>query len=44
MENSKRGSIPMQDKPKLCKSQDASTPAKVQRMQRVPDASVVGSI
>ncbi|GJT24164.1 zinc finger, CCHC-type containing protein [Tanacetum coccineum] len=29
MENSKRGSIPMQDKPKLCKSQDASTPAEM---------------
>ncbi|GJS30826.1 hypothetical protein Tco_0491446 [Tanacetum coccineum] len=40
MENSKRGSIPMQDKPKLCKSQGASTPAEVKRMQRVPYASV----
>ncbi|GJW69512.1 retrotransposon protein, putative, ty1-copia subclass [Tanacetum coccineum] len=29
IENSKRGSIPMQDKPKLCKSQDASTPAEM---------------
>nr|GEU49287.1 retrotransposon protein, putative, Ty1-copia subclass [Tanacetum cinerariifolium] len=28
MDNSKRGSIPMQDKPKLCKSQGASTPAE----------------
>ncbi|GKE30237.1 retrotransposon protein, putative, ty1-copia subclass, partial [Tanacetum coccineum] len=28
MENSKHGSIPMQDKPKLCKSQGASTPAE----------------
>ncbi|GJW18576.1 retrotransposon protein, putative, ty1-copia subclass [Tanacetum coccineum] len=28
MENSKRRSIPMQDKPKLCKSQGASTPAE----------------
>ncbi|GKF31450.1 hypothetical protein Tco_0101248 [Tanacetum coccineum] len=44
MENSKRGSIPKQDKPKLCKSQGASTPAEVQRMQRFPYASVVGSI
>ncbi|GKC78650.1 retrotransposon protein, putative, ty1-copia subclass [Tanacetum coccineum] len=33
MENSKRGSIPMQDKPKLCKSQDASTPAEVKRKE-----------
>ncbi|GJV84907.1 retrotransposon protein, putative, ty1-copia subclass [Tanacetum coccineum] len=40
MENSKRGSIPMQDKPELCKSQGASTPAEVKRMQRVPYASV----
>ncbi|GJV30881.1 zinc finger, CCHC-type containing protein [Tanacetum coccineum] len=40
----KRRSIPMQDKPKLCKSQGASTPAEVKRMQRVPYASVVGSI
>nr|GEV89334.1 hypothetical protein [Tanacetum cinerariifolium] len=28
MENSKRGSIPVQDKPKLCKSQGTSTPAE----------------
>ncbi|GKF34398.1 retrotransposon protein, putative, ty1-copia subclass [Tanacetum coccineum] len=44
LENSKRGSIPMQDKQKLCKSQGASTPAEVKRMQRVPYASAVGSI
>ncbi|GJX42204.1 zinc finger, CCHC-type containing protein [Tanacetum coccineum] len=44
MENSKRESIPRQDKPKLCKSQGASTPAEVQRMQRAPYASAVGSI
>ncbi|GKC61022.1 hypothetical protein Tco_1088620 [Tanacetum coccineum] len=34
----------MQDKPKLSKSQGASTPDEVKRMQRVPYASVVGSI
>ncbi|GKC41502.1 retrotransposon protein, putative, ty1-copia subclass [Tanacetum coccineum] len=44
MENSKRGSIPMQDKLKLCKSQGASTHAEVKRMQNVPYASAVGSI
>ncbi|GJY59417.1 retrotransposon protein, putative, ty1-copia subclass [Tanacetum coccineum] len=44
MENSKRGSILLQDKPKLCKSKGASTPAEVKRMQRVPSAMAVGSI
>ncbi|GKC71523.1 hypothetical protein Tco_1117406 [Tanacetum coccineum] len=44
MENFKRRSIPMQDKPKLCKSQGASIPAEVKRMQRVPYASAIGSI
>ncbi|GKC27539.1 retrotransposon protein, putative, ty1-copia subclass [Tanacetum coccineum] len=44
MENSKRGNIPMQDKPELCKSQGASTPAEVQRMKRVSYALAVGSI
>ncbi|GJY80041.1 retrotransposon protein, putative, ty1-copia subclass [Tanacetum coccineum] len=44
MENFKRGSIPMQDKPKLSKSQGASTPAEVKLMQRVPYASAVGFI
>ncbi|GKE55523.1 hypothetical protein Tco_1494708 [Tanacetum coccineum] len=44
MENSKRGSIPMQEKLKLSKSQGASTPAEIRRMQNVPYASVVGSI
>nr|GEY49418.1 retrotransposon protein, putative, Ty1-copia subclass [Tanacetum cinerariifolium] len=44
MENSMHGSIPMQDKPKLCKSQGASTPVKVQRLQRVPYDSAIGSI
>nr|GEV74566.1 retrotransposon protein, putative, Ty1-copia subclass [Tanacetum cinerariifolium] len=44
MENSKRGSIPMQDKLRLNKSQGASTPAELKRMQNVPYASGVGSI
>nr|GEZ95912.1 hypothetical protein [Tanacetum cinerariifolium] len=44
MENSKRGSIPMQEKLKLSKSQGASTPAELKRMQIVPYASAVGSI
>ncbi|GKD47347.1 retrotransposon protein, putative, ty1-copia subclass [Tanacetum coccineum] len=44
MENSKRGSIPMQEKIKLSKSQGASTPAEVTRMQNVPYALAVGSI
>nr|GEW62530.1 putative polyprotein [Tanacetum cinerariifolium] len=44
MENSKRGSIPMQEKHKLSKSQGASTPAEMKRMHNVPYASTVGSI
>nr|GEX60148.1 hypothetical protein [Tanacetum cinerariifolium] len=44
MENSKRGSIPMQEKLKLSKSQGASTPVEMKRMQNVPYALVVGSI
>nr|GEX35432.1 retrotransposon protein, putative, Ty1-copia subclass [Tanacetum cinerariifolium] len=44
MENSKRESIPMQDKLRLSKSQGASTPAELKRVQNVPYASVVGSI
>ncbi|GKA57650.1 retrotransposon protein, putative, ty1-copia subclass [Tanacetum coccineum] len=44
MENSKRGTIPMQEKLKLSKSQGALTPAEKQRMQNVPYASAVGSI
>nr|GFD27474.1 Gag/Pol protein [Tanacetum cinerariifolium] len=39
MENSKRGSIPMQENLKLSKSQGASTPAELKRMQNVPYAS-----
>ncbi|GJU81915.1 putative retrotransposon protein [Tanacetum coccineum] len=44
MDNSKRGSIPMQEKLKLSKSQGALIPAEKQRMRNVPYASVVGSI
>nr|GFC68360.1 hypothetical protein [Tanacetum cinerariifolium] len=44
METSKRESIHMQEKIKLSKSQGASTPAEVKRMQNVPYASAVGSI
>ncbi|GJY89519.1 hypothetical protein Tco_0504715 [Tanacetum coccineum] len=44
MENSKRGSIPMQEKLRLSKSQGASTPAELKRMQNVSYASAVGSI
>nr|GEY08017.1 hypothetical protein [Tanacetum cinerariifolium] len=39
MENSKCGSIPMQEKLKLSKSQGASTPAELKRIQNVPYAS-----
>ncbi|GJZ52410.1 retrotransposon protein, putative, ty1-copia subclass [Tanacetum coccineum] len=39
MENSKRGSIPMQEKLRLSKSQGASTPAELKHMQNVPYAS-----
>ncbi|GJW99618.1 retrotransposon protein, putative, ty1-copia subclass [Tanacetum coccineum] len=44
MENSKRGTIPMQEKLKLSKLQGASTPAEKQRMQNIPYASAIGSI
>ncbi|GKE20023.1 retrotransposon protein, putative, ty1-copia subclass, partial [Tanacetum coccineum] len=44
MENSKRGTIPMQEKLKLSKSQGASTLAEKQRMQNVPYTSAIGSI
>nr|GEX68099.1 zinc finger, CCHC-type [Tanacetum cinerariifolium] len=39
--NSKRGTIPMQEKLKLSKSQGASTPAEKQRMQNVPYGSIM---
>ncbi|GKB57116.1 hypothetical protein Tco_0913302 [Tanacetum coccineum] len=44
MNNSKRGHIPMQERLDLNKTQGASTPKEVMRMQNVPYASVVGSI
>ncbi|GJY12404.1 retrotransposon protein, putative, ty1-copia subclass [Tanacetum coccineum] len=44
MDNSKRGHIPMQERLDLNKTQGASTPKEVKRMQNVPYASVVGSI
>nr|GEV12219.1 hypothetical protein [Tanacetum cinerariifolium] len=44
MENSERGTIPMQEKVKLSKSQVASTPVEKQRMQNIPYALAVGSI
>ncbi|GKA55478.1 hypothetical protein Tco_0754427 [Tanacetum coccineum] len=44
MENSKRGTIPMQEKLKFSKSQGASTPSEIRRMQNIPYASAVGSI
>nr|GEU54136.1 hypothetical protein [Tanacetum cinerariifolium] len=44
MENSKRGTIPMQEKLKLSKSQGALTPAEKQRMQNILYASDGGYI
>nr|GEW61249.1 hypothetical protein [Tanacetum cinerariifolium] len=44
MENSKRGSIPMQKKLKLSKSQGASTPAEMKRMQNVLYALATGYV
>ncbi|GKG07464.1 hypothetical protein Tco_0330433 [Tanacetum coccineum] len=44
MDNSKRSYIPMQERLDLNKTQDASTPGEVKRMQNVPYASAVGSI
>nr|GEU90688.1 hypothetical protein [Tanacetum cinerariifolium] len=44
MDNFKRGHIPMQEKLDLNKTQGASTPKEVKRMQNVPYALVVGSI
>ncbi|GKC37732.1 retrotransposon protein, putative, ty1-copia subclass [Tanacetum coccineum] len=44
MESSKHGSIPMQEKLKLSKSQGASTHAEIRRMHNVPYALAVGSI
>ncbi|GJW89270.1 hypothetical protein Tco_0164610 [Tanacetum coccineum] len=44
MENFKRGSIPMQEKLRLSKSQGALTLVELKRMQNVPYVSAVGSI
>ncbi|GJV79574.1 retrotransposon protein, putative, ty1-copia subclass [Tanacetum coccineum] len=44
MDNSKRGTIPMQERLDLNKSQGAQTPKEVNRMKNIPYASVVGSI
>nr|GEU28896.1 retrotransposon protein, putative, Ty1-copia subclass [Tanacetum cinerariifolium] len=44
MENSKRRTIPMQEKLKLSKSQGASTPAEKQSMKNIPYTSAIGSI
>ncbi|GKF31985.1 hypothetical protein Tco_0101783, partial [Tanacetum coccineum] len=44
MDNFKRGHIPMQERLDLNKTQGASTPEEVKRMQNVPYASAVGSI
>ncbi|GKF27526.1 retrotransposon protein, putative, ty1-copia subclass, partial [Tanacetum coccineum] len=44
MENSKRGTIPMQEKLKFSKSHGASTLAEIQRMQNILYASAVRSI
>nr|GFB21769.1 hypothetical protein [Tanacetum cinerariifolium] len=43
-QNSNRESIPMQEKLKLSKSQGASTPTEVKRMQNVSYASAMGFI
>nr|GFC21609.1 retrotransposon protein, putative, Ty1-copia subclass [Tanacetum cinerariifolium] len=44
MDNSKHGHIPMQERLDLNKTQGASTPKEVKRMQNLPYASVMGSI
>ncbi|GKA33915.1 retrotransposon protein, putative, ty1-copia subclass [Tanacetum coccineum] len=44
MDNSKYGHIPIQERLDLNKTQGASTPKEVKRMQNVPYALVVGSI
>ncbi|GJW54774.1 hypothetical protein Tco_0098859 [Tanacetum coccineum] len=44
MDNSKRGHIPMQERLDLNKTQGASTPEEVKRMQNVPYALTLGSI
>ncbi|GJV39569.1 hypothetical protein Tco_1418009 [Tanacetum coccineum] len=44
MDNSKRGHIPMQERLDLNKTQGASTPKEVKRVQNIPYSSAVGSI
>ncbi|GJT57762.1 hypothetical protein Tco_0992816 [Tanacetum coccineum] len=44
MDNSKRSTIPMQERLDLNKSQGAQTPKEVNRMKNIPYASAVGSI
>ncbi|GJX28315.1 hypothetical protein Tco_0236394 [Tanacetum coccineum] len=44
MDNSKRGNIPMKERLDLNKTQGASTPEEVKRIQNVPYALIVGSI
>ncbi|GJZ18544.1 retrotransposon protein, putative, ty1-copia subclass [Tanacetum coccineum] len=44
MDNSKRGHIPMQERPDLNKSQGAQMPKEVNRIKNVPYASAVGCI
>ncbi|GKD03431.1 hypothetical protein Tco_1178405 [Tanacetum coccineum] len=44
MDNSKCGHIPMQERLDLNKTQGASTPKEVKRMENAPYASAVGSI
>ncbi|GJY49067.1 hypothetical protein Tco_0439023 [Tanacetum coccineum] len=44
MDNSKRGTVPMQERLDLNKSQGAQMPKELNRMKNVPYASVVGSI
>nr|GEU81434.1 hypothetical protein [Tanacetum cinerariifolium] len=44
MENSKRETIPMQEKIKLSKSEGASTPAEKQEMKIIPYVLAIGSI
>ncbi|GJW91224.1 retrotransposon protein, putative, ty1-copia subclass [Tanacetum coccineum] len=44
MDTSKRGYIPMQEKLDLNKTQGASTPEEVKRMQNVPNASATGYV
>ncbi|GJY79610.1 retrotransposon protein, putative, ty1-copia subclass [Tanacetum coccineum] len=44
IDNSKHGNIPMQERLDLNKTQGATTPREVKRMQNVPYASSIGSI